>query len=85
VAAVREADLAVRARQLAEGGAAALLAALEAPTTGQTLARRLGVSPSALSQHVTAVRDGGLVATQWSGRHVLCPRTDLGDRLATRS
>lgn len=64
---------------------AALLTALNAPTTGQTLARRLGLSPSAISQQIAILRDAGLVTTQRSGRHVLCRRTDLGDRLATRA
>jgi biotin operon repressor len=59
---------------------AAILNALETPQRGADLARALDVTPSAVSQHITVLRDTGLVATHRHGRHVLAQRTELGDR-----
>jgi biotin operon repressor len=59
---------------------AALLSALQAPHTGIDLARALDVSPSAVSQHITVLRDAGLVTTHREGRHVIARRTELGDQ-----
>jgi DNA-binding transcriptional ArsR family regulator len=73
----------------ADGGAAAaaellgavrarLLDMLRSPATTTTLARQLGVTPSAVSQHLAALHRGGLVDRQRSGRSVLYATTDLG-------
>jgi DNA-binding transcriptional ArsR family regulator len=58
-----------------------LLRALDVPRTGRSLADALGVTPSAVSQHVGALRDAGLVRTYRDGRHVMSCRTGLGDAL----
>jgi biotin operon repressor len=60
---------------------AAILQALQAPQTGVDLAAALQVTPSAISQHITVLRDAGLVATHRAGRHVVAQRTELGDQL----
>lgn len=60
---------------------AQLLRALDAPRSGQALARALDVTPGAVSQHVAALRGAGLVATHRDGRQVVCRRTSLGDQL----
>jgi len=59
---------------------AAILHALQAPQTGADLARALDVTPSAVSQHITVLRDAGLIATHRDGRHTIAQRTELGDR-----
>jgi len=55
-----------------------LLAALRSPATTTALARRLGVTPSAVSQHLTVLYRGGLVDKRRSGRAVLYQTTALG-------
>jgi DNA-binding transcriptional ArsR family regulator len=45
------------------------------------LARRLRVTPGAVSQHLRVLHDGGLVTRVRDGRHVLYRRSDLGNRL----
>ncbi|EME62567.1 ArsR family transcriptional regulator [Amycolatopsis decaplanina DSM 44594] len=60
---------------------ATLLAALSSPATTTDLARALGVTPSAVSQHLKILRDSGLVARERSGRSVLYLTTPLGERL----
>jgi DNA-binding transcriptional ArsR family regulator len=60
---------------------AQLLHALDVPRTGRALAEALGVTPSAVSQHVAALRGAGLVGTYRDGRYVLCRRTELADQL----
>ena len=71
----------------ANGGAAAellgtvraqLLDMLRSPATTTALARELGVTPSAVSQHLAPLRRGGLIERQRSGRSVLYATTDLG-------
>ncbi|MEV6673846.1 winged helix-turn-helix domain-containing protein [Streptomyces sp. NPDC051162] len=67
---------------LGRGRAAALLNIGDGCGTGD-LADRLGVSPGTASVHVTALRNGGLVATHRVGkavRHVLTP---IGSALVT--
>ena len=59
---------------------AAILHALQTPHTGADLAQALEVTPSAVSQHITVLRDAGLIATHRDGRHVIAQRTELGDR-----
>ncbi|MCE1180068.1 DUF5937 family protein [Actinomycetota bacterium] len=58
-----------------------LLLMLEEPLSTTVLGLRLGVTPSAVSQHLQALRRGGLVAATRHGRSVLYLRTDLADRL----
>ncbi len=55
-----------------------LLAALGSPATTTALARRLGVTPSAVSQHLAVLHRGGLVDKRRSGRAVLYQTTGLG-------
>ena len=55
-----------------------LLTALRSPATTTALARRLGVTPSAVSQHLTVLYRGGLVDKRRSGRAVLYQTTALG-------
>jgi DNA-binding transcriptional ArsR family regulator len=71
----------------ADGGAVAellgtararLLDMLRSPATTTALARQLGVTPSAVSQHLAALHRGGLIERQRSGRSVLYAATDLG-------
>ncbi len=58
-----------------------LLQALRSPATTTDLARALGVTPSAVSQHLGVLRDNGLVARERSGRTVLYMTTALGTAL----
>jgi DNA-binding transcriptional ArsR family regulator len=58
-----------------------LLAALRSPATTTALARRLGVTPSAVSQHLAVLHRGGLVGKRRSGRAVLYQTTALGRAL----
>jgi DNA-binding transcriptional ArsR family regulator len=55
-----------------------LLNALRSPATTTALARRLGVTPSAVSQHLAVLYRGGLVDKRRSGRAVLYQTTELG-------
>ena len=55
-----------------------LLAALRSPATTTALASRLGVTPSAVSQHLAVLHRGGLVDKRRSGRAVLYQTTALG-------
>ncbi|MET0770459.1 MAG: helix-turn-helix domain-containing protein [Solirubrobacteraceae bacterium] len=60
---------------------AELLAALEAPASTTELAGRLGRSAGGISEHLTALRDAGLVSAARQGRSVLYVRTPVADRL----
>lgn len=60
---------------------AALLGCLDRPTSTTDLAGRLGVTPGAISQHLTVLYDAGLVTRARVGRTVLYARSDLGARL----
>jgi len=55
-----------------------LLIALRSPATTTSLARRLGVTPGAVSQHLAVLHRGGLVDKRRSGRAVLYQTTALG-------
>jgi DNA-binding transcriptional ArsR family regulator len=57
---------------------ARLLGTLRSPATTSALARRLGVTPSAVSQHLAVLHRGGLVDRQRSGRTVLYQTSALG-------
>src|SRR5215472_9603257 len=59
----------------------ALLAALAEPLTTAALASRLGITPSAVSQHLGALRGAGLVSTQRKGRTALHLRTERATHL----
>ncbi|HWN01250.1 MAG TPA: helix-turn-helix domain-containing protein, partial [Streptosporangiaceae bacterium] len=48
------------------------------PATTTALARSLGVTPSAVSQHLAVLHRGGLVDKRRSGRTVLYQTTALG-------
>ncbi|MGI8334123.1 DUF5937 family protein [Actinomadura scrupuli] len=66
-------------------GRAALLTALGSPAATTELARRLGVTPGAVSQHLGVLRACGLVVGHRVGRRVLYARTAAGDALAAGS
>ncbi|MGW1890619.1 DUF5937 family protein [Streptomyces sp. NPDC002004] len=54
---------------------ALLLAELTAPASTTELARRTGLTPGGVSQHLTALRTAGLVSSHRAGRQVLYART----------
>ncbi|GAA4219482.1 ArsR/SmtB family transcription factor [Actinocatenispora rupis] len=60
---------------------AGILAELESPTSTTTLAARIGLSAAGVSQHLTALRDAGMVSTHRAGRSVLYARTSIADSL----
>ncbi|MFD4637244.1 DUF5937 family protein [Lentzea sp. NPDC058436] len=62
-----------------------LLAELAQPWSSTDLARRTGVTTSAVNQHLRALRDAGLLASQRHGRSVVYARTELGDALVSHS
>lgn len=61
---------------------ARLLRMLEEPGTTTGLARRMGVTPSAVSHHLAALHAAGLLERSRNGRSVLYFRSPLGDSLA---
>ncbi|WP_433248850.1 ArsR/SmtB family transcription factor [Actinomadura nitritigenes] len=60
---------------------AELLVMLAAPASTTDLAARLGVTPGAVSHHLTALHAGGLLNRTRAGRSVLYMRSPLGDQL----
>jgi DNA-binding transcriptional ArsR family regulator len=60
---------------------ARLLGLLDEPLPTVELARRLRVTPSAVSQHLRVLYATGLVTRARDGRHVLYRRSGLGDGL----
>ncbi|MFI5694060.1 DUF5937 family protein [Kribbella sp. NPDC051586] len=60
---------------------ARLMNLLETPTSSTELAVRLKVTPTAVNQHLRALREAGLLTSARHGRSVLYRRSDLGDRL----
>lgn len=60
---------------------ASLLGLLSTPTSSTELAVRLDVTPTAVNQHLRALRAAGLLSSARHGRSVLYRRSDLGDRL----
>jgi DNA-binding transcriptional ArsR family regulator len=60
---------------------ATLLGDLDAPRSTTDLAARLGMTPGGVSQHLTALRDSGLVSSRRNGRQVLYCRSPLADEL----
>jgi DNA-binding transcriptional ArsR family regulator len=61
---------------------ARLLGQLGEPLATAEIARRLGVTPSAVSQHLQVLHATGLVTRARDGRHVLYRRSPLGDQLS---
>ncbi|MEU6114098.1 ArsR family transcriptional regulator [Streptomyces sp. NPDC047117] len=64
---------------------ARLLGLLEEPLATVEIARRLRVTPSAVSQHLRVLHATGLVNRARDGRQVLYRRSALGDQLAARA
>lgn len=62
---------------------ATLLAALTEPTSTTALARGCGLPNSTVSEHLTVLREAGLVATHRVGRYLHHTRTPLGTQLVT--
>ncbi|GAA3283156.1 helix-turn-helix transcriptional regulator [Dactylosporangium vinaceum] len=60
---------------------AALLAWLDLPLSTTQVARELGLSAAAVSEHLAVLRRSGLVTSRRSGRQVLYQRTALGTDL----
>lgn len=60
---------------------AAVLASLDQPRSTTDVARVVEVSPSGASQHLSVLRNAGLVSAQRAGRVVLYFRTPVGDSL----
>jgi DNA-binding transcriptional ArsR family regulator len=60
---------------------ALLLAELAAPASTSELAGRTGLSAGGVNQHLTALRDAGIVSAHRSGRGVLYMRTHVADSL----
>ncbi|MFI5487362.1 ArsR/SmtB family transcription factor [Micromonospora echinaurantiaca] len=61
---------------------ARLLHLLAEPLPTVEIARRLAVTPSAVSQHLQVLHAAGLLSRARDGRHVLYRRSPLGDQLA---
>jgi hypothetical protein len=64
---------------------ARVLAALDAPQSTTELARRLGLTPGGVSQHLKVLVGAGLAASERERRVVLYARTAVGDQLASAS
>jgi DNA-binding transcriptional ArsR family regulator len=64
---------------------ARLLGALRSPATTSALARRFGVTPSAVSQHLAVLYRTGLVDRERNGRRVLYQASELGLALLDRA
>ncbi|MET8275356.1 DUF5937 family protein [Streptomyces sp. NPDC005096] len=60
-----------------------LLTELDTPASTTVLARRSGLSAAGVSQHLTALRNAGLVTAHRAGRSVLYARTSVADALLT--
>ncbi|MFC7643659.1 DUF5937 family protein [Streptosporangium lutulentum] len=61
---------------------AQILTALADPMTTSALARRMSLTPGAISQHLSVLADGGLATGRRVGREVVYGRTPMGDSLA---
>jgi DNA-binding transcriptional ArsR family regulator len=64
---------------------ARLLLTLAQPTSTTSLARRLRLTPGAVSQHLSVLSGNGLVSRRRQGREVLYRRTPTGDSLIAGS
>lgn len=65
---------------------AAILTILDQPLATTHIASKIGITPGGVSQHLTVLRDAGLVTSSRAGRFVLYQRTQAGDTVvgATR-
>lgn len=68
--------------ELIGGPRARLLTVLGEPASTAELAQRLGVTPSAVSQHLGVLHRAGLLTRARSGRSVLYLRSALGDSVS---
>jgi len=59
----------------------AILRTLEVPLTTSELARRIGITPGAVSQQLSHLRRAGVIEAQRNGRDVYSRLTDLGTSL----
>ena len=64
-------------------GRARLLTELGSPLSTTELARRTGITPGGVSQHLTTLRAAGLVVTHRRGRSLLNTRTEVAEALLT--
>ncbi|WP_189826795.1 ArsR/SmtB family transcription factor [Streptomyces finlayi] len=62
---------------------ATVLHTLTEPASTSALALRLGLAPSSVSDHLSALRDAGLLVSRRYGHQVLYERTPLGIALAS--
>ena len=62
---------------------ATLLGLLDQPASTTALAAHLGVTASAVNQHLRVMHRAGLLTATRHGRHVLYRRTPIGDALTT--
>jgi DNA-binding transcriptional ArsR family regulator len=62
-------------------GRASVLAETLIPSTTSSLAKRINMAPATVSQHLTVLRDAGLVTAQRRGREVLYQQTPLATAL----
>ncbi len=67
--------------RLVGGTRARLISALGSPRSTTELAGSFGLSPGAVSQHLSVLRESGLVCGEREGRSVLYLRTQLADQL----
>jgi DNA-binding transcriptional ArsR family regulator len=58
-----------------------LLTELQTPASTSELALRTGISAAGVSQHLTALRDAGMVSAHRAGRSVLYARTAIAESL----
>lgn len=68
-------------KRLLGTGRASVLAEIIIPGTTSSLARRVGLAPATVSQHLAVLRDAGLATSQRRGREVLYRQTPLAAAL----
>ncbi|WP_405779118.1 DUF5937 family protein [Streptomyces sp. NBC_00859] len=69
--------------RLLGAGRAVVLAETLVPSTTSGLARRVGLAPATVSQHLAVLRDAGLVTAERRGREVLYRQTALAAALTS--
>lgn len=80
-ASVSETETSHGVEKLVGATRARVLGSLEVPATTSQLTAQLGLSLATVSEHLTVLRDAGIVGKVRSGRSVLYRRTPLGDAL----